>query len=146
MKISFIKQPGGTLTPSSEETVNKMAKLSNGIEYEVDIKVKQNGALHRKMFAFFSFCTNNYYGDSEAYKNKYQLDYVRGELTKIAGYSVQVFNREGGFKIVPMSLEYEKMSPEDRSELYSRLIDAAIARVFNRTNDKNTLNQLYSFF
>lgn len=146
MKVSFIKQPGGTLTPSSEETVNKMVKLTNGVEYEVDIKAKQNGDLHRKMFAFFSFCTNNYYGDSEAYKNKYQLDYVRGELTKIAGYHVQVFNREGGFKLVPMSLKYEEMPPEDRSELYSRLIDAAIKRVFNRTTDENTLNQLYSFF
>jgi len=147
VKVSFIKQPGGTLTPSSEETVNKMLKLSNGIEYSVDIKVKQNGALHRKMFSFFAFCTNHYYGDSEAYKDEYRLEYVRKKLTVIAGYYRQVFNREGtSFELIPLSLKYEKMPAEDRSELYSRLINAAIKRVFNRTTDDNTLNQLYNFF
>ena len=147
MKVSFTKQPGGALIPSSDADAEKMTKLSNGELYEVDIKIKQNGKLHRKVFAFFSFCTQHYYGDSEAHKDEYQLNYVRKNLTITAGYCKQMFSRDGDkFEIVPMSLSYEKMSPDERSDFYKRIINAAIKRVFDRTTDQNVLNQLYNFF
>jgi len=146
MKINFIKQPGGSMVPADDLQVEKLTKLANGEEYEVDIKLKQNGKLHRKIMLFFSFCTQHYYGDSEAHKDKYQYDYVRKKLTIIAGYHRQVFNRDGGFEVVALSLSYEKMSPEERSDFYSRIINAALKRVFDRTTNKNTLNQLYNFF
>ncbi len=146
MKVRFIKQPGGTMIPADDLQVEKLTKLNNYEEYEHDIPLKQNGKLHRKIFAFFAFCTQHYYGDSEAHKDEYQLDYVRKKLTILAGYYRQVFNRDGGFEIVARSLNYEKMSPEERSDFYKRIINAAIKRVFDRTTDENTLNQLYNFF
>lgn len=146
MKVNFTKQPGGALIPSSDADAEKMTKLSNGEPYEVDIKLKQNGRLHRKVFAFFAFCTQHYYGDSEAHKNKYQLDYVRGELTKIAGYYEQVPTRHGQIKIIPRSINYDNMPPEERSDLYNRLIDAALRTNIIDTSDQNVLNQLYNFF
>lgn len=146
MKVNLIKSPGGILVPADDAQLVKMDKLGNGEEYKVDIPLKQNGKLHRKMFLFFSFCTQHYYGDSEAHKDEYQLDYVRKKLTILAGYYRQVFNRDGGFEIVAKSLNYEKMSPEERSDFYKRIINAAIKRVFDRAADENTLNQLYNFF
>ncbi len=146
MKVSFSKQPGGALIPSSDADAEKMTKLSNGELYQVDIKIKQNGKLHGKIFAFFAFCTQHYYGDIDAHKDEYQLSYVREKLTIIAGYHRQIFNRDGGFEIKARSLSYDKMSPEERSDFYKRIINAAIKRVFDRTTDQNVLNQLYNFF
>ena len=80
MKVNFVKCAGGTLVPADDAQVEKLTKLGNGEEYEVDIKLKQNGKLHRKVFAFFAFCTRHYYGDSEAHKDEYQLNYVRKNL------------------------------------------------------------------
>jgi len=147
MKVNILKLAGGVLAPADESQVEKLNKLTNGIVYEVDIKVKQNAALHRKVFAFFSFCTRHYYGDNEAHKDSYQLDYVRKNLTIAAGYYRQMWSRDGDkFEIVALSLSYDKMSPEDRAEFYSRIINAAIKRVFDRNTDENTINQLYNFF
>jgi len=146
MKVNFIKCAGGTMVPADDLQVEKLTKLANGEEYEVDIKLKQNGKLHRKIMLFFSFCTQHYYGDSEAHKDQYQYDFVRKKLTIIAGYHRQVFNRDGGFEVVAQSLSYEKMSPEERSDFYNRIINAALKRVFDRTTDENTINQLYNFF
>lgn len=147
MKVNFIKCAGGILVPADDAQLVKMNKLGNGEEYKVDIPLNQNGKLHRKLFLFFSFCTQHYYGDSEAHKDEYQLNYVRKNLTITAGYYRQMFSRDGDkFEIVPLSLSYEKMSPEERSDFYKRIINAAIKRVFDRTTDENTLNQLYNFF
>lgn len=146
MKANFVKCAGGTLVPADDLQVEKLTKLANGEEYEVDIKLKQNGKLHRKIMLFFSFCTQHYYQDMEASKDAYQYDFVRKKLTIIAGYHRQVFNRDGGFEIVAQSLSYDKMSPEERSDFYKRIVTAALARVFDRTTDNNVINQLYSFF
>lgn len=147
MKVNFVKCAGGTLVPADDLQVKKLTKLGNGEEYEVDIKLKQNGKLHRKIMLFFSFCTQHYYGDSEAHKDQYQFDYVRKKLTIIAGYHKTMFSRDGDkFEVVALSLSYEKMSPEERSDFYKRIVTAALARVFDRTTDENTLNQLYNFF
>lgn len=147
MKVNFIKQPGGAMMPASDADAEKSNKLNNFEQYQVDIPLKQNGKLHRKIFAFFAFCTRHYYGDSEAHKDEYQLNYVRKNLTITAGYYRQMWSRDGDkFEIVPLSLSYKKMSPEERSDFYKRIINAAIKRVFDRTTDENTLNQLYNFF
>jgi len=135
------------MIPADDLQVEKLTKLTNYEEYEHDIPLKQNGKLHRKIFAFFVFCTQHYYGDVDAHKDEYQLNYVRKNLTIFAGYSKQMFSRDGDkFEVVALSLSYEKMSPEERSDFYNRIINAAIARVFNRTTDENVLNQLYNFF
>ena len=147
MEVNFVKQPGGAMIPADDLQVDKLTKLTNWEEYKVDIKLKQNGKLHRKIFVFFAFCTQYYYGDSEAHKDEYKLKYVRDKLTVIAGYYRQVFSRDGSsFELIPLSLKYEKMSPEERSDFYNRIINAAIKRVFDRTTDPNVLNQLYNFF
>jgi len=147
MEVNFIKQPGGAMMPADDLQVEKLTKLTNWEEYKVDIKLKQNGKLHRKIMVFFAFCTQHYYGDSEAHKDQYQFDYVRKKLTIIAGYHKTMYSRDGDrFEVVALSLSYEKMSPDERSDFYKRIINAAIARVFDRTTDNDVLNQLYNFF
>ena len=56
--------------PCDELAENKLSKVPAGEELEWSVNTKQNGKLHRKIFAFFAFCTKHYYGDEEAAKVK----------------------------------------------------------------------------
>lgn len=147
MKIAVIKTASNRLWAADDISEQHIKKLSNGEEYEVEIRLKQNAKLHRKIFGFFTFCTQHYYGDMEAHKDEYQLEYVRKKLTVIAGYCKQMWTRDGSsFELVALSLKYEKMSPEDRADFYSKIVDAALKRVFDRTTDERILNQLVTWF
>lgn len=147
MKLWLTRTANNKLWPVDELAEGKIKKIPVGVELEYTVNTKQNGKLHRKIFGFFKFCTVHYYGDIEAGNDDYQLEFVRKKLTVIAGYHKQVFQRNGvDFELVPLSLSYDKMSPEERGEFYKRIIDAALKRVFDRTTDQNIINQLVSWF
>ena len=132
--------------PANDEAVDQMSRVENG-DHEISITLKQNGRLHRKIWGFFAFCTRHYYGDDEAHKDQYKVAYVRKYLTIIAGFSKQVWNRDATkFEIVPMSLSYEKMEPEIRAQFYSKIINAALKRFFDKTTDEKILNELVNWF
>lgn len=146
MKVQMTKNRGGVLFPANDEAVDQMSRVENG-DHEISITLKQNGRLHRKIWAFFAFCTRHYYGDNEAHKDEYKIAYVRKYLTILAGYSKTISNRDGTrLEIVPMSLKYEKMDPEIRAKFYSRIIDAALKNVFDRSTDDNIINELLTWF
>jgi hypothetical protein len=147
VKINLIKTNDGSFIPCDEESQAKAKKFKAGVVHSHDVKVNQNYRLHSKLFGFFSFCTNYYYGDMEAYKDEYSVLYVRNKLTVIAGYFKQVYSRDGtSFELIPLSLKYESMEPEVRQEFYKKIVDAALNRVFDKTTDENVLNQLRSWF
>ena len=146
MKINLILNSDRQFIACDEESQAKMNKFKIGAIHSHDVKLNNNYKLHKKIFGFFAFCTRYYYGDMDAAKNKYNVDYVRGEITKGAGYYEQVFNRTGGFKIVPRSLAYESMCDEERQEFYKAITDAALRMVFDQTTDENVINQLLSWF
>ena len=135
------------INAANEKSLIAIKKLKFGEFYSCDIKLNQNYRLHQKIFGFFAFCTNYYYGDMEASKDEYSVKYVRNKLTVIAGYFKQVWSRDGtSFELIPLSLSYEKMTPEVRQEFYKKITDAALKRVFDKTTDQNVINQLLSWF
>ncbi len=147
MKINLIKTANNKLWAADEEAEVKLAKLKAADVYVADVKVNQNYGLHKKIFAFFAFCTNHYYGDSEAQRDEFKVKFVRNKLTVIAGYYRQVFARDGvTFELLPLSLSYASMSPEERQVFYKKITDAALKRVFDKTTDQNVINQLLGFF
>lgn len=146
MKIDITISADRQINPANEISMLALQKLKYGAFYSCDIKMNHNYRLHQKVFGFFGFCTNYYYGDMFAYKNKYAVDYVRGEVTIAAGYHEQVFNRNGDFKLVPRSISYASMSDEDKQDFYKNITDAALRMVFDKTTDKNVINQLLSWF
>lgn len=146
MKINLIRTANNKFWPADEEAEMLVKKLKIGDVYIADIKVNHNYELHKKIMGFFAFCTRYYYGDMEAAKNKYQFDYVRSEITKIAGYVEQVPTRHGQIKLVARSIAYENMSPEDKGDFYKRITDAALRGVFSTETDQNILNQLIGWF
>lgn len=145
MKVNVVKTANNKLWAADEENEEKLRNMKVAEVYEVDIRVNQNYQLHKKIFAFFKFCTQHYYGDMDV--TKIQIEFVRKKLIVFAGYFDQVFLRDGvQFELVPRSLEYQKMPPEERSQCYKDLINAALKHVFNNNIDKVTENQLMSFF
>tara|TARA_R110000764_G_scaffold29681_2_gene69392 strand:- start:7217 stop:7660 length:444 start_codon:yes stop_codon:yes gene_type:complete len=147
MKIDLIKTANGKFWPVDEEGELKISKLKKGDVYSADIKVNHNYELHKKIFGFFAFCVNYYYGDVDASKCPYQVDRLRKKLTIAAGYHKQVFNRDGiHFEIVALSLKYESMPDDERQLFYKRMTQAALNNVFNDGADKNIINQLLSWF
>lgn len=147
MKVWLTKTANNKLWPCDELAEKKLSKLPIGEEFEWSVNTKQNGKLHRKIFAFFAFCTKFYYGDEEAAKDEYLLNFTRKNLTISAGYFKQIWDRDGlTFEVVALSLAYDKMTPEQRGEFYSRIVDAALKHVFDRTNDDEVLNELINWF
>ena len=147
MKINLIKTANGKFWPVDEEAELKIAKLKKGDVYSADIKVNNNYELHKKIFGFFAFCVNYYYGDMDASKCPYQVDRLRKKLTIAAGYHKQVFNRDGiHFEIVALSLKYESMPDDERQLFYKRVTQAALDNVFNNGADDNVINQLLTWF
>jgi len=145
MKIDLILTANRVLWPTDEIEKEKLSKLKVGDFYSCDIKLNQNYRLHSKIFGFFKFCAQHYYGDINV--TQHQIYYVRRKLTVIAGYFTQVFSRDGdNFELVPNSISYEKMPPEERGEFYKKITEAALKRIFDRTTDKNTINQLMEGF
>jgi len=147
MKLNLIKTSDGSFVACDEESQAKMKKFKVGVVHSHDVKVNQNYRLHQKIFGFFGFCCNYYYGDMDASNDEYKLDRHRKKLTVAAGYFKQVFDPNGvGFEIVALSLKYESMPDEDRQDFYKRITQAALDNVFNNGPDENTLNQLHSWF
>ena len=63
-----------------------------------------------------------------------------------AGYVKQEFLPDGKrFELVPVSISYEKMNPEDRGVFYNNLVNAALEKVFH-TADESEYNKLMGFF
>lgn len=147
MKINLMLTSDMQFIACDEESQSKLSKFKVGGIHSCDVKLDQNYRLHKKIFGFFAFCTKYYYGDMDAHKDEYQFEYVRKKLTIIAGYHRQVWSRDSvNFELLPLSLSYEKMPPEERGVFYKRITDAALARVFDKTTDERVLNQLMNWF
>ena len=56
----------------------------------------------------------------------------RGEVTILAGYYEQTFTLNGeAFKLVPQSLSYDKMSPEEREIYYNQVCDVGLEKILS---------------
>ena len=75
MKINLILNSDRQFIACDEESQIKMNKFKIGAIHSHDVKLNNNYRLHQKVFGFFGFCTNYYYGDMEASKNKYKRAY-----------------------------------------------------------------------
>ncbi len=147
MKINFCKQVGGVLIPANDSESERMKRFANGEIYEVDIKQARNNKFHSKVFAFMNFVFEHWRNGHEFKNEQAQFDDFRGQLSILAGYCEQVYTLDGsGFKVIPKSWSYAKMSQEEFEQLYSSLINVAMQHVFNDCNDENIYNELINFF
>jgi len=151
MKVNFIKMPGGILSPANDIESNRLNRLKNGIVYEVELKggERRNRGFHGKVFMFFTFCFNHWAAENTDFKyqcESAQFDSFRKYITISAGFFDWVVDLDGTPRMKAQSLSFDSMDQEYFEQCYSALINAAIAQVFNNTNDEQILNKLQSFF
>ncbi|OKP29407.1 DUF1367 family protein [Serratia fonticola] len=149
MQIDMVKNAGGVFCPAFEHDLPRLTKFKNGEVYTADIKLTRNPAFHKKMFAFFGFCFAHWAAENAGYEcsDEYtQKEEFRKNLTILAGFFDVVTTIKGETKVRAKSLAYANMEPDEFERCYSAMINAAIKHLFNGTTDRNTLNQLQSFF
>ncbi|HDZ6747540.1 TPA: DUF1367 family protein [Mannheimia haemolytica] len=151
-KYQMTKLPGGVLSPASEADEESLKALKNHELYDVEINLKINPVLHRKMFSFFKFCFEHWCAENGLQKfsnEKIQFDEFRKDLLVQAGHCEMVFSlsNPNEFKLVPKSISYKELEDDvKRRELYVAITNAAMATVFKGCNEENIINQLYSYF
>ncbi len=150
MKVNFIKMPGGILSPASDIESERLNRLKNGIVYEVELKgcERRNRGFHGKAFAFMNHCFQYWSGNNtnvEFQCEKSQFDYFRKQLAIKAGFYDYVVDLNGSTMIQARSLSYDSMTQEEFEAVYSAMINAAIATIFQGASDEEC-QRLYSFF
>lgn len=151
-KFQMIKLPGGTFVPASESEEVSLFSLKNHELYEVEVNLKINPALHRKMFSFFKFCFDHWCAENGLQKfanEKMQFDEFRKDLLKQAGHCEMVFDlhNPSEFRLVAKSLSYKELEDDvKRRELYVAITNAAMQTVFKGCDDPMIYNRLMSFF
>lgn len=150
MKVNFIKMPGGILSPASDIESERLNRFKNGIVYEVELKggERRNRGFHGKVFAFTNhcfryWCANN--TEAEFQCEKAQFDYFRKSLLIKAGYYDYVVDVNGSTMVQARSMSYDSMEQEEFEQVYSAMINAAIALIFQGASDEEC-QRLYSFF
>lgn len=150
MKVTMIKNAGGIMSPASEIEAERLKRFKNDLAYEIEIKggEKRSRGFHGKVFAFFNFCFQYWCANSAGHEFKCesaQFEIFRHELTILAGYRDVVYTINGEARVRAKSLSYDSMSQDEFEQLYSALISAAIANLFQGASD-DVCNKLYSFF
>ena len=144
MKINLVKTAVGSFVCADDGAYEKASNMKAGDVYEATIKLNQNYRLLQKVWVFFKYCAQHYFGDKEVTTD--QIEYVRKNLLIAAGYvRTLVDPRTGHIEIIAESISYAKMPEEVRRECYKKLVTAACKDVFHSA-DERTWNKLIEFF
>lgn len=117
MKVFLVKQGNGSFLPSHDSDYQSLKKVKVGATVSCNITQPRNVGFHRKFFALINLVFEN----QEFYDN---IDYLRKELTKKAGYYDTYTNHKGVLCYEPKSISFASMSQEDFEDLYQRFLDA----------------------
>jgi len=143
-EYTLIKMAGGIFAPADDVEAEELKRLKTGKAFRCKITEIQNYELLQKIWVFFKFCAQYYYGDENVTKHQIQL--TKDKLTMSAGYVRQEFLPDGlRFELYPKSISYGKMKPEEREIFYTAVTNAAMRNIFTGC-DEATINRLHSFF
>lgn len=126
---------GQALVPVDLAQAEELEELQLvGGEFKVKVTQVRNLGFHKKGMALFRFLYNLWepvLRDKErngapVAKN---FDAFRGNLTISAGFYKQVFNLEGGFELIPLSLNWGAMDNIKFSRVYNRVLDVGLEMI-----------------
>ena len=116
MKVLITKQANNSFLPAYDSDYEALRKIKVGDTVSCDIKRPRNLAMHRKFFALINLVFQN----QEIYDN---IDLLRKELTKAAGYYEEYVNHKGKKCYEAKSISFSSMDQEDFEDLYQRFLD-----------------------
>lgn len=119
MKLTFIKQQGGTLIPDSEEVAEKLKAIPNGQGILIEYKPKRSYRFHKKLFALL----NLIYQNQEHYKS---VDNILEVVKFRAGHFETIVLHNGNTHYKAKSISFADMNELEFKEFYSKSIDVAL--------------------
>lgn len=135
MELLLIKQPVG-LVPATDEAREWFASRKLGATFVADVREQRNAAFHRKFFALLQYAFGEWseHAQTIEYKGeRVQPDFerFRKDVTILAGFYRPVANLKGELRIEAESISFGRMDEARFEELYSKVIDVLIRKVFN---------------
>ena len=131
MHITLIKTLRGW--GNGDENAEKLhGSVKLGSVIHSDFKRMQNAAFHRKLFALFQLGFEYFEPpviDTKWGKPQKHFETFRKNVTVLAGYYDLVFNIDSTYKMEAKSLSFGKMEPEEREDLYSKVIDVLMQKI-----------------
>lgn len=136
-EILMIKSANGVLVPLDDDQAQKLKRFKVGSVVRGDFVEMRNGKFFRKWWTLAQFAYDLWSDSMEPIEYRGQrvqpvFDKFRKDLTILAGYWHPVFNIDGTFKVEADSLAWSSMSEATFAELYSKTIDAILAKVLPR--------------
>jgi hypothetical protein len=131
--VMTLDPSGSVLIPADRASFDAMEELQ-GLGGELKVKVTQarNPGFHRKGMAMFRFLFNLWEPTLEVVPGApvaKHFDAFRGNLTIAAGFYRQVFNLEGGFELIPDSLNWGSMDNVKFAKVYNRVLDVGLEMI-----------------
>jgi len=123
MKI-YLKKTDKGLVPASQNDQELFEKLSSKKTLRANIVVPRNYEFHKKFFAMIAVVWENL--PEQLNKGYGTRDNFRYELTMRAGFREQWTTHKGAPMWRPKSISFAKMSEQDFSELYDKVLDDVI--------------------
>jgi len=132
MELYLIKT-GRALSAEDQIGEEALSKIKPGTRVKCVITRQQNSAFHRKLMALLTVGFK--YWEPGEINCKYgvpqkNFDRFRKDVTIMAGFYDIHTRLDGSFRVVAKSLSYGSMSPEEREELYSAIINVLLQRIF----------------
>ena len=133
----LVKQLNNTLKCAYDSDYDKIKKLKAGEFYNCTISQPRNIKFHRKFFALIKMIFDN----QEIYKS---ADRLRKDLLIEAGYVEVWRDFSGAIQREAKSISFAKMSEEEFSELYSRVLDEIVENFnFDRKDIIQNIEQYF---
>lgn len=142
----MLKAPNGALVPMDEDQAQKVKRFKAGSVVRGEFSAMRNGRFFRKWFVLAQFAFDIWEGSMEPTEYRGQpvqpvFDKFRKDLTILAGYWHPVFNIDGTFKVEADSISWANMDEETFERMYSKTIDAILAKVLPRHGlDRQTID------
>ncbi|MFY0655049.1 MAG: DUF1367 family protein [Cyclobacteriaceae bacterium] len=137
MKLTLIKQLNNTFKVANDSDYEKAKKIKVGEPYQCDIKQPRNYKFHRKFFALINMVFQN----QDVFIN---IDHLREELTKAAGYYDTYINHKNITCYKAKSISFTNMNQEEFEGLYDRFLDVIVeAFKWDKQTIEDNLNDFY---
>ena len=137
MKLFVIKQLNNTLKVAYNSDYDKIKKLKVGEEYQCEVKQPRNLKFHKKFFALVNMLFEN----QEIYNNP---DRLRKDLIIEAGLYDEWADFQGVMQREAKSISFAKMTENEFSELYSKVIDVIVKHFnFDKQDIIENVQQFY---
>jgi len=133
MELYLIKQLNNTFKLANDSDFEKSKKLKANEMFKCVVTKPRNLKFHKKFFSLINMVFHN----QDIFQD---IDQLRKELTKAAGYYVQYVNHRGVMVYEAKSISFAKMDNTEFEELYSKFIDTVV--LIFKWDENDILNNL----